>query len=65
MTITHDNETIIKPDVLPLELELPCSARDYAILILREDFRLTHRAIGERVGLAERTITFILNEKKS
>lgn len=65
MTITQDNELIIKPDELPLELELPCSTRDYAILILREDFRLTYRAIGERLGLAEGTITFIINEKKS
>jgi len=63
MTITQDNETIIKPDELPLELELPCSARDYAILILREDFRLTHRAIGERLGLAETTITNLINHE--
>ena len=63
MTITQDNETIIKPDEISLELDLPCSARDYAILILREDFRLTHRAIGERLGLAETTITNLINHE--
>ena len=62
MIIHYDNELLIVPEPEPLYLELENEAKAEAILILREDFRLTWRAISERMGISEGSIKHILKD---
>lgn len=62
MIIHYDNELIIVPEAMPLHLNLEHQAKVEAILILREDFRLTWRAISERMGISEGSIKHILKD---
>lgn len=62
MIIHYDGEPIIINDPEPLHLDLKHSAKVEAILILREDFQLTWRAISERMGISEGAIYNLINQ---
>ena len=62
MIIHYDNELLIVPEAMPLHLNLQHQAKIEAILILRDDFNLTWRAISERMGISEGTIKYLLKQ---
>ena len=62
MIIHFDGEPIIINEPEPLHLDLKHSAKVEAILILREDFQLTWRAISERMGMSEGAIYNLINQ---
>lgn len=62
MIIHYDGEPIIINEPEPLHLDLKHSAKVEAILILREDFQLTWRAISERMGISEGAIYNLINQ---
>ena len=62
MIIHYDGEPIIINEPEPLHLYLKHPAKIEAILILREDFQLTWRAISERMGISEGAIYNLINQ---
>lgn len=62
MIIHYDGEPIIVNEPAPLHLNLKHHAKIEAILILREDFRLTWSEISKRMGMSEGAIRHILNQ---
>lgn len=62
MIIHYDGEPIIVNEPQPLHLNLQHHAKIEAILILREDFQLTWRAISERMGISEGAIYNLINQ---
>jgi len=62
MIIHYDGEPIIINEPEPLHLNLQHHAKVEAILILREDFRLTWSEIAKRMGMSEGAIRHILNQ---
>lgn len=62
MIIHYDGEPIIVNEPQPLHLNLQHNAKIEAILILREDYRLTWSEIAKRMGMSEGAIRHILNQ---
>jgi hypothetical protein len=62
MIIHYDGEPIIVNEPQPLHLNLQHHAKIEAILILREDFRLTWSEISKRMGMSEGAIRYLLNQ---
>lgn len=62
MIIHYDGEPIIVNEPQPLHLNLKHHAKIEAILILREDYRLTWSEISKRMGMSEGAIRYLLNQ---
>lgn len=62
MIIHYDGEPIIVNEPQPLHLNLQHHAKIEAILILREDYRLTWSEISKRMGMSEGAIRYLLNQ---
>lgn len=62
MIIHYDGEPIIVNQPQPLHLNLQHHAKIEAILILREDYRLTWSEISKRMGMSEGAIRYLLNQ---
>jgi hypothetical protein len=62
MIIHYDGEPIIVNEPQPLHLNLQHHAKNEAILILREDFRLTWSEISKRMGMSEGAIRYLINQ---
>lgn len=62
MIIHYDGEPIIVNEPQSLHLNLQHNAKIEAILILREDYRLTWSEISKRMGMSEGAIRYLLNQ---
>lgn len=62
MIIHYDGELIIIDEPQPLHLNLKHHAKVEAILILREDYRLTWSEISKRMGMSEGAIRYLINQ---